>query len=347
MRRALLTGAAGLVGSHVLRHLLINTDWEIVCPVTFRHKGMPPRLMSAVEGLVDERVSVVMLDLTAPVDPVSVHRIGHIDYVLNVASESHVDRSITDPVPFVENNVSLILNVLELARKLKPEIFLQMSTDEVYGPAMPGEAHVEWSPIVPSNPYAASKAAQEAIAISYWRTYGVPLVLTNTMNIIGETQDPEKMVPKTIRNLLAGEPVPVHCDTDGTPGSRYYLHARNLADAWLWLIENAWRSWEPNAYADGDSRPSRFNIVGEREVDNIELVKMIASMMGVRPRYERQSFHSSRPGHDLRYALDGSKMASFGAAVPGPNAWAPPFTLEESLESTVRWTLDHLEWLDL
>jgi dTDP-glucose 4,6-dehydratase len=345
VKRALLTGAAGLVGSHVLRHLLVNTDWEIVCPVTFRHKGMPPRLVSAVKGLdapvESNRVSVIMLDLTAPVDPVSVGRIGEIDYVLNVASESHVDRSITNPVPFVLNNTALILNVLELARTLRPRLFLQMSTDEVYGPALPGEAHAEWSPTVPSNPYSASKAAQEAIAIAYWRTYGVPLVLTNTMNIIGEMQDPEKMVPKTIRMLRDRDPVPVHCDTDGTPGSRFYLHARNLADAWLWLIECAGVQWEPNAYVNGDCRPSRFNIVGEREIDNVELVEMIAGMMDVPPRYERRSFHASRPGHDLRYALDGSKLAGLGTI----SGWTPPFALGESLRRTVAWTLDHPEWL--
>jgi dTDP-glucose 4,6-dehydratase len=345
MKRVLLTGAAGFVGSHVLRHLLINTDWQIVCPVTFRHKGMPPRLVSAVLDLdtpvENERVKVIMMDLTAPVDALSRRRLGKIDYILNIASESHVDRSIFNPVPFVLNNTALILNVLELARYLRPEIFLQMSTDEVYGPADPGEAHAEWSVIVPSNPYSASKAAQEAVCTAYWRTYGVPVVITNTMNIIGEMQDPEKMVPKTIRTLLDRQPVPVHCDTDGKPGSRFYLHARNLADAWLWLLEQAWRTWEPNAYADGCSRPSRFNIVGEREVDNIEMVQMIAGFMGVEPRYETTAFHSSRPGHDLRYALDGSKLAGLGTV----QGWTPPFRLKESLERTVKWTLDNPEWI--
>lgn len=345
MKRVLLSGAAGFVGSHVLRHLLKRTDWEIVCPVTFRHKGFPARIISAAEGIeidggAPARVTVIMMDLTAPADSVSRHHIGHIDYVLNVASESHVDRSISDPVPFVLNNTALMLNTLELARILRPEIFLQMSTDEVYGPATIGYDHKEWDTILPSNPYSASKAAQEAIAIAYWRTYGVPVVITNTMNIIGEMQDAEKMVPKTIKMLGAGEPVPVHCDTDGTPGSRYYLHARNLADAWLFLLRQEGKLWDLNMHADGSSRPSRFNIVGEREVDNIELVKRIALIMGVRPRYEKQSFHASRPGHDLRYALDGSKIGRLGV-----NGWHPPYSFDASLESTVRWTLDHLEWL--
>lgn len=344
MKRVLLTGASGFVGSHVLRHLLINTDWEIVCPVTFRHKGIPPRIISACTGYEGyDRVTVMMLDLTAPVDPISAGRMGEIDYILNVASDSHVDRSITHPVPFVEHNVSLMLNMLELCLTLHPRLFLQMSTDEVYGPAPEDHRHREWEPVIPSNPYSASKAAQEAIAISYWRTFGVPLVITNTMNIIGETQDPEKMLPKAIRLLRSGEPVPVHCDTDGTPGSRFYLHARNLADAWLWLLLNEGRSWDLQTYANGDSRPVRLNIVGEREVDNIELVHMIARVLGVRTRYEKQSFHASRPGHDLRYALDGTKLSTLGTV----SGWTPPYPLELSLRRTVEWTLRHPEWLDI
>lgn len=339
MKRVLLTGAAGFVGSHMLRHLLTYTDWEVICPVTFRHKGVPPRIESAMRGQDTSRVDLMLLDLTAPVDQISISRMGAIDYIFNIASESHVDRSITHPVTFVENNVSLILNVLELARELQPRLFLQMSTDEVYGPAFNGEHHAEWSTVLPSNPYSASKAAQEAIAISYWRTYGVPLVITNTMNIIGEMQDPEKMLVKSIKLLLDGEPVPVHCDTDGTPGSRYYLHARNLADAWMWLVEREGRSWELQTYADGSGRPSRFNIVGEREVDNIELVHLIASALGVEAGYEKQSFHSSRPGHDLRYALDGSKLSDLG--------WQPPHSFENSLRSTVEWTVKNPEWLYL
>ena len=347
MKRVLLTGSSGFVGSHVLRHLLANSDWEIVCPVTFRNKGVPPRIVSAMDGLdspaQSNRVHMMMLDLTAPVDPISISRMGEIDYILNVASDSHVDRSISDPVPFVEHNVSLMLNMLELCRALCPRLFLQMSTDEVYGPAPADHRHKEWEPIIPSNPYSASKAAQEAIAISYWRTFGVPLVITNTMNIIGEMQDPEKMLPKSIRLLRAGEPVPVHCDTDGTPGSRFYLHARNLADAWLWLMLNEGKLWELQTYVNGDSRPTRFNVVGEREVDNIELVHMIARIIGTRPRYEKQSFHASRPGHDLRYALDGSKLANVG----GVTGWTPPFPLELSLRRTVEWTLANPEWLNL
>lgn len=330
--RVLLTGAAGFVGSHILRHLVANTDWRLVCPVTFRHRGVPPRITTALDGLDPARCEFPILDLTAPIDRVTRTRIGDIDMIMNVASESHVDRSITDPAPFIRNNVELMVNVLEYARVVKPRMVLQMSTDEVYGPAHGDYRHAEWDTIRPSNPYSASKAAQEAIAYSYWRTYGVPLVITNGMNIIGETQDPEKMVPMTIGRLSRGEPVPVHVDDHGQAGSRYYLHARNLADAWLHLA----RTHQPQAYPD-HVEPSRYHIVGEQETANDHLVQAIADIMNVNAKINPVGFHQTRPGHDLRYALDGTKLAATG--------WTAPLPFLPSLERTVHWTLDHPEWL--
>ncbi|MFJ7525115.1 dTDP-glucose 4,6-dehydratase [Streptomyces griseus] len=336
-KHVLLTGGGGFVGSHVLRHLMTNTDWTVTLPVTFRHKGVPKRIASALETNPEwwERVDVIYCDLTAPVDPVTAARFGKIDYLFNVASESHVDRSIDQPGPFIENNVRLITNILDYARQAKPSLVLQMSTDEVYGPAPDGYEHREWDAIAPSNPYSASKAAQEAVCFTYWRTYGVPVVITNTMNILGEQQDAEKFIPKTMRAILQGEPATVHVSPDGRPGSRFYLHARNLADAWLWLA----RHHKPQQYGEFD-RPSRFHIVGEREVDNIEMVHLLADLMGVgEPKLDLVDFHSSRPGHDLRYALDGGKLAAAG--------WQAPLSLEESLRRTVEWALRHPEWLGL
>ncbi|MGW8679673.1 dTDP-glucose 4,6-dehydratase [Streptomyces sp. NPDC055817] len=336
-KHVLLTGAGGFVGSHVLRHLMTNTDWTVVAPVTFRHRGVPKRIASALETNPEwwDRVDVIYGDLTAPIDPVTADRFGDVDYILNVASESHVDRSIEHPGPFIDNNVRLMTNVLDYARQVRPEMVLQMSTDEVYGPAPNDYEHREWDTIAPSNPYSASKAAQEAVCFTYWRTYGVPVVITNTMNIIGEQQDPEKFLPKTMRALLRGEPATVHVSPDGRPGSRFYLHARNLADAWLWLLRNH----RPQMHGEYD-RPSRFHVVGEREISNIEMARILARHLGVQnPKLDLVDFHSSRPGHDLRYGLDGSKLAAAG--------WTTPLSLDVSLATTVAWTLRHPEWLGL
>lgn len=342
MTKVLLTGASGFVGSHVLRHLLMNTTWDIVCPVTFRHKGLPERIEQSICTNPEwaRRVTVIHWDMTTAPGFTVTHAMHGTDVIMNIASESHVDRSIKNPHEFVTNNVALILNLIEVARIIRPKLILQMSTDEVYGPAPEDYAHVEWDVICPSNPYSASKAMQEAYLISAWRTYGLPIVITNTMNIIGEMQDPEKFVPMIMRKLQAGEPVPVHCAPDGKPGSRFYLHARNLADAWLWLTHR-FLDQEPLAmYADGSTRPDRFNIVGEREVDNIAMVDLIASAMGTDVwSVDRVDFHGSRPGHDLRYALDGTKIRDLG--------WYPPVALDTSLKRTVEWTLEHPEWLEL
>lgn len=341
--RVLLTGIGGFVGHHVFEHIMENTDWEVVGVDSFRHKGISPRLTS-MDNWAEyrPRLQMIVHDLKAPFDHFLRKKIGKVDYVLNIASQSHVDRALVEPVSFTVNNALLMLNMLELARKLQPKVFIQMSTDEVYGPAEQGEKHKEWSPIKPSNPYSASKAAQEAFAFSYWRSYGVPVVVTNTMNIIGERQDPEKYVPMVIRKVLRGEKVLVHAqriagkgDEDGAwqVGSRHYLHARNLADALLFLLANV----DPAAYPAANM-PDRFNIVGEMEVDNLTLAEMIADFVGKELDFSMVDYHGSRPGHDLRYALDGQKLTDLG--------WVPPVPLIPSLENTVRWTLEHPEWLE-
>ena len=331
--RVLLTGAAGFLGSHCLRHLLMNTDWHIVCPVSFRHKGLPERITVAIdEPDWWERVDIVRCDLAAPINDTTAALFGDIDYVINYASESHVDRSIEAPVPFIQNNIEVVLNLLEYARLIRPKVFVQVSTDEVYGPAPDGYNCPEWDPIIPSNPYSASKAAQEAIAISYWRTYGINLIITNCMNLIGETQDPEKFIPMIMSKVLHGETVPIHAAADGTIGSRFYLHARNLADAILFLV----RRGDISRYETGATLPDRWNIVGEREVTNLEMAQMVADCLGEPLQYELVDFHTSRPGHDLRYALDGTKLASTG--------WTMPVPLDASIKALVNWTRAHPEW---
>lgn len=335
-KRVLLTGAGGFVGSHTLVHFLHNTDWQLVLTDSFRHKGTTDRIDQMINKSHPEfadRVEVITHDLTVPFSKQMVQRLGKIDYIVSMASESHVDRSIEEPRDFIENNVKLILTLLEYARENPVEKFLQVSTDEVYGPAPIGHDHVEGEPHLPSNPYSASKAAQEDICYSYWRTYGMPIVITNTMNIIGELQDPEKYIPNVIQSIHRGIKVQVHASADGTIGSRFYLHARNQADALMYILNNL---DVPN-YADGAREILHYHIVGEREVDNLELAQLVAKFAGKELDYELVDFHSSRPGHDLRYALSGQKLKDAG--------WVPPKPFEESLKETVEWTLEHPEWL--
>jgi dTDP-glucose 4,6-dehydratase len=335
--RVLLTGAGGFVGHHVLEHLLIFTDWEIVATDSFRHEGKTDRIAQVLAGCPEQahRVRVVTHDLTVPWSAQAIAGLGRIEHILNLASLSDVDASIAAPAPFVRANVDIAVNTLELARALDPTTFLQMSTDEVYGPAPDRTAHIEWSTILPSNPYSASKAAQEAVAIAYWRTYGLPVIITNTMNIIGERQAVTKYLPMLIARISRGDTVTVH-GSPGRVGSRYYLHARNLAAALLHILDYL----PARRYTGEDgpiSRPDRYNIVGEREIDNLELAQLVATHLGVELRHEFVDFHATRPGHDRRYALDGLLLAATG--------WTPPVPLAESIERTVDWTVKHPEWL--
>jgi dTDP-D-glucose 4,6-dehydratase len=699
--RVLVTGAAGFLGHHFVEHVLrTQPDWEVVGLASFAHRGCPLRLKHLVDNPRFELVPKV--DLAAPITYRIANVIGPIDAIVNYAAESHVDRSIEDPRPFVSNNVELTMTILEYARMVKPKCVIQVSTDEVYGPAKFGQRHAEWSPILPSNPYclpptsrivttrglrpisefdpwtenavsrnhgricgeqsvaakytkqfkgellrietehgslevtpehtlfkrgtgysgapvqvfggtwlpgrphhqideiqamdvavgqhlmlarripapcdarevplalarflgyfvgdgsyskrsryvrladqnverldryrqwlkvelgpslksvtgafgtiykhgskdchylqfaseslrcridlerpkselawtladttdevvgayiagffdaeahyqykdgrlvnvtvfqadktileaaqfylrrlgivakimphrrgyrlsihenlsrrralgictdkaipdaglskaqqrgwakssdhmwtrvskvtkvfyegpvydlemsglhpnfiadyfvvhnSASKAAQEAIAISWWRTYGVPVVIVNSMNLIGERQDGEKFLPLLIRHISQNEVVPIHgqavgIGTDHIFGSRMYLHARNLADALIWLLKRP-----VNKYPDTD-RPDRWNVVGEREISNLELAQMVAAILEKRLRYKVIDFHDARPGHDRRYALDGTAIREAG--------WEQPIDFMESLERTVRWTIRNPEWV--
>lgn len=341
MSRVLITGAGGFVGHHFLEHVLMRTSWDVVATDSFRHKGKTDRIDEVIENMpaptcTRPRVHVLTHDLTVPFSEQAVNKVSPIDYMVCFASESHVDRSISDPVPFVRNNVDVALNSLELARRLKPKAVVWVSTDEVYGPVEADdlEGHQEWATIMPSNPYSASKAAQEALAFSYWRTYGIPLIIVNCMNMIGERQDAEKFVPLVLSKVMKGEEVTIH----GTPdhiGTRHYLHARNLADGITFLLEDPALIDQP--FSVGFSRPPRYNIACPDRIDNLTMAKMIAGYAGRELKYRLEDFHSQRPGHDAHYGLSAKKMADLG--------WVPPVSLADSLRHTVQWTLVHPSWL--
>lgn len=333
-KRILITGGAGFIGAHTVEHILVHTDWDVVVTDALWLKGGWYRIEQVLkkDKSWKTRIRMIEVDLS-----VCVPGVPRCDYIVNMASESHVENSIEDPVPFIHNNVMLTARVLEYARLTRPDVFVQISTDEVYGAMYGGVPFKEWARILPSNPYSASKAAQEAIAVSYWRTYGVPLVITNTMNNIGEMQDMEKFVPKVIAAVMAGDTVQIH-GTAEQLGSRFYLHARNHADALLFLLRRGdVTMYDPELHKDSETLPDRYNITGEEQIDNLAMAKAVAHVLNKELYYELTDFHSSRPGHDAHYGLDGSKIEALG--------WVPPYSLYESLVKTVENYAKHPEWL--
>lgn len=339
-KRVLLTGASGSIGIHMIAHIMHNTDWGIVALDSFvkEHKGRFDRITEVCRDHPDwlPRIQVFYHDLNAPITKREIDRIGHIDYVLNLASSSDVQGSIDDPIPFVKNNINIIMNMLEYAKEIKPEVFLQFSTDEVYGATKKdSKGHKEWDTILPSNPYSASKACQEALSIAYWRSFGLPLVITNTMNNFGEMQGSAKFPVIIQKNIEKGEVTKVHSVSNGEIGTRYYIHSRNAADAVLFILKNV----KPIIHQAGElDKPVRFNVVGDKQVDNLELVKIISELMGKEAKTELVYFHKSNPGHDSHYGLDGTKLKELG--------WETPVSFEESMKSTITWQQKNHEWIE-
>lgn len=334
-KRVCLTGISGSIGVHVMHHIFKNTDWEIVGIATFQHKGIAERITEMMQNHIENwpRLTLITHDLTKPFTKVVKDKIGKIDYILNLASLSDVEASIQEPVPFMRNNIDLMYTMLEYAREAKPEVFVQFSTDEVYGPSGKRQRFVEWAPIIPSNPYSASKAAQEAIAISYWRSYGVPIVITNTMNNFGEFQQPSKYPVIIQKKVMEGKKLTVH-GSEGNIGTRYYIHSRNAADALLFIIKKL----PIRLHMDGEvDRPDRYNIVGDEQVDNLSLAKLIAELMDKPLKYELQDVHKNRPGHDRHYGLDGTKLKKKG--------WKSPMPFKESLKNTIEWQVENEYWI--
>lgn len=336
MKKVILTGANGFVGHHILEHFLKKTDWEIYCLDKLSYASSGHDRIRDINVFNDERVKIFTTDLCLSFPEGLIKELGDISYIFHVAAESHVDNSISDPVPFVQNNINSTLHILEYAKSLKNlEKFIYFSTDEVYGSAPVGKNYKEGERFNCGNPYSASKGAAECICQSYANTYGMPIIITNTMNVIGERQHPEKYIPKVVKKVLNGEVVTIHSNKEKTKaGSRFYIHARNIADALLHILNNC-----DEILDNYDSSKGRFNIVGEKETDNLQLAQLIAKILGKELKYEMVDFHSQRPGHDLRYALDGEKMKSIG--------WTHPVAFEESLENTINWTLDRKEWLEI
>tara|TARA_R100000995_G_scaffold73503_1_gene42308 strand:- start:75 stop:1097 length:1023 start_codon:yes stop_codon:yes gene_type:complete len=340
MKRALITGGAGFIAHHLIGQILERTDWEIVSLDRLDYSGNLNRLhdlMLTFDPEVRKRVKIVHHDLKAELNPLVCSEVGNVDYIIHLAAGSHVDRSIDYPMEFVMDNVVGSVNILEFARTQKNlERFVYFSTDEVFGPAPDGIKYKENDRYNSTNPYSATKAAAEEIAVAYENTYGLPIYITHTMNVFGERQHPEKFIPMCIKRARDGESVTIHSDSTKTiPGSRHYIHAEDVADAVLFLLDYEGefeKTW-------GGAKCPKFNIVGSEELNNLDLATIIAEAQGKELKYEMVDFHSSRPGHDLRYALDGDKMKKLG--------WEPAKSVRERIAEVTKWTLDNERWITL
>lgn len=327
--KILVTGGAGFIGSAVVRlaiaqgHSVVNVDalTYAACLENVAAVGNSPRY--AFEK-ADIRDRAAMDRILATHEP---------DAVMHLAAESHVDRSIDGPGTFIETNINGTFTLLEAARafwtrKGKPDSFRfhHISTDEVFGSLGPTGKFTEDTPYDPRSPYSASKAASDHLVRAWHETYGLPVVLTNCSNNYGPFHFPEKLVPVVILNALSGKAIPVY---GAGANVRDWLFVEDHADALLTVLQKG-------------QLGRSYNIGGENEAKNIDLVRTICRLMDeMHPKgapHERLiTFVTDRPGHDLRYAIDPTRMRE-------ELDWRPSVTLEEGLRRTVRWYLENEAW---
>ncbi len=340
-KKVLITGGAGFIAHHAILHILENTDWEIVSIDRLDYSGNLNRISDILKNLDNnkkKRLRVVYHDLRAEVNEMLAADLGEFNFILHMAASSHVDRSISDPMTFVLDNVVATCNILNFARKNKNlELFIYFSTDEVFGPAPKGINYKERDRYNSTNPYSATKAGGEELAVAFENSFNMPIFITHTMNVFGERQHPEKFIPKCILSARDGTEIEIHSDVTKTKaGSRHYIHASDVADGCVYLIKNREKLKKVEKDFGGAKCP-KFNLVGPVELDNLSLGKMIAKSVGKELNYKMVDFHSSRTGHDLRYALSGDFMEKLG--------WKPKVSIEKRIDQVVKWTLQNERWL--
>ena len=328
--KILITGGCGFIGSNFIRYILReHPDWHIVNLDKLTYAG---NLRNLEDVASDPRHKFIRGDIA---DRELVDRVfseARPDAVVNFAAESHVDRSILDPSPFIETNIKGVQVLLEAARQYKVERFIQISTDEVYGSLGEIGKFTEDSPLKPNSPYAASKAAADLLCRAYHKAYGVPVIITRSSNNYGPYQFPEKLIPLMIRNALHGKPLPV------------YGKGENVRD-WLYVEDNC-------RAIDLVLQKGRvgeiYNIGGGCEKKNIEVVELICNILEtLRPQTTNRSLRTlitfikdpRGAAHDFRYALDCTKIEE-------ELGWEPKVEFEEGLRRTVEWYLNNQDWVE-
>ena len=343
MKNVLITGGAGFIAHHLIYYLLKKTNWNIISLDRLDYSGNLNRLnhvISELPKIERKRLKIVFHDLKSEINPWIKKEIGDVDIILHLAAGSHVDRSIDYPMEFVMDNVVGTANILDYARLLNDkkglDRFIYFSTDEIFGPAPKGVNYKENDRYNSTNPYSATKAGGEELAVAYENTYGLPVYVTHTMNVFGERQHPEKFIPMCIKKIRDGETITIHSDKTKTiPGTRHYIHAEDVAEAIYFLLKKEIK----HEIDFGGAKCPKFNIVGAEEINNLELAQIIADSQGKELKYEMVDFHSSRPGHDLRYSLSGEKMKKLG--------WTPSIKLTQRIKQVVEWSLKNENWIEL
>ena len=336
MKRFLVTGGAGFIGSNFIQLLLQQPDLQLLNLDKLTYAGNLDSLQSVAE---QPRYGFIQADICEAEQVEKIINEFQPDAIVHFAAESHVDRSIDGPAAFIQTNIIGTFNLLEAARKYWRELpdgaknsfrFLHVSTDEVYGSLGATGLFTEDTPYAPNSPYSASKASSDHLVRAYHHTYGLPVVTTNCSNNYGPYQFPEKLIPLMILNALAGKPLPVYGDG---------MQVRD----WLYVVDHcrAIRS------VLQQGKPGEtYNIGGHNEMPNIRIVQTICGLLDeLRPRAdgkpytEQITYVADRPGHDRRYAIDAGKIAR-------ELGWLPQETFDSGIRKTVEWYLDNAAWCE-
>ena len=313
--RLLVTGGLGFIGSNLIRYLL--GKYKDIVIINLDKMGIGSNINNLKDVERNEKYSLIKGNLL-DFDLVS-SLIKNVDAVINLAAETHVDRSIANPRIFLENNTIGTFNLLEAARIYNPKLrIIQVSTDEVYSDILIG-SYKEEDRLKPSSPYAASKAAAEMLCLAYHRTYNLDIVITRCTNNFGPYQFPEKLIPKTIIRASLGMKIPI------------YGSGKNIRD-WIYVLDHC-EALE--IILEKGKAGEIYNISSGNEEDNLTLVKKILKIMG--KNEDLIEFVEDRPGHDVRYSLDSSKIRR-------ELQWKPKYTLEDALKKTVEWYLANESW---
>ena len=331
-KNLLVTGGCGFIGSNFIRYLIANQDFSgrIINVDSLTYAGNPGNLTD-ISAHYSSRYIFEKADICDTAKLKDVFLQYNIDGVCHFAAESHVDRSIKTPGDFIQTNIVGSFNLLECAKARGDQfkLFHHVSTDEVYGSLGAEGLFRENTPYRPNSPYSASKAASDHLVRAYYKTFGLPVTISNCSNNYGPYQFPEKLIPLIVLNALEGKPLPVYGD------------GKNVRD-WLYVEDHCEAIW---TIMTSGKHGETYNVGGKAEMENIIIVQMICDILDEikpaadrKPRRELITFVKDRPGHDRRYAIDFTKLNK-------ALGWAPRESFQSGLRKTVEWYLNQKEWV--